>query len=253
MYLLLAMLRLRCSYLLAYEYIERTASNKEIKTAYRKMALALHPDRHDGCQTKAEEFKVATEAYQTLSDTTQRNAHDRYLNGQTSSSGGSTNSRRRSPPPNYRKVYAPRPPPGFKVFNSKLHYDMHYGDGMENEAIERARKRAEAASGRMPSGYEYESPLGKGFVYQAGSSNPFAKRRNVNSKRRPKNEKVEYEFDYEEGYYDVGNSSFQTAKRVLHSKESVKMRMDERRKNRRRNRGDPLSNAGGSEEGCVVM
>jgi DnaJ-class molecular chaperone len=31
------------------------------------MALMLHPDRHDGCEIKSEEFKKATEAYQTLS------------------------------------------------------------------------------------------------------------------------------------------------------------------------------------------
>ena len=232
------------------------------------MAMALHPDRHDGCQTKVEEFKVATEAYQTLSDVSQRNAHDRYLNGQqqnSSSNGTNTNGRRR-PPPNYRKVYAPRPPPGFKVFNHKYHYDMHYGDGMEKEAmesIERARKRAEAASGRMSSGYEYQSILGKGFELGgtgAGGGgtggNPFASRRNRNSKPRPNNEKVAVQYEYEEGYVDMGNSTLQTAKRVMHSKENVKKRMEERRKTRRRNRGDPLRNApgdGSSQDGCVVM
>ena len=44
----------------------RTASKQEIKEAYRKIALALHPDRHDGCEKKAEEFKMAAEAYNTL-------------------------------------------------------------------------------------------------------------------------------------------------------------------------------------------
>ena len=44
----------------------RTATKQEIKEAYRKIALALHPDRHDGCEKKAEEFKIAAEAYNTL-------------------------------------------------------------------------------------------------------------------------------------------------------------------------------------------
>ena len=235
--------------------IHRTASHQEIKLAYRKKALDLHPDRHDGCQIKADEFKIATEAYQTLSNQQQRNAHDRYLNGEMYNTSTNGARKGKGPPPNYRKVYAPRPPPGFKTFDPKRHFDMHYGDGMENEAIERARKRAEAASGRMKSGYEYQSPLGKGFTYQGGASNPFAKGGNKWSKTRGNSstggERVEFAFEYEEGYYDIGNSTFRSAKRTIHAKESVKQRMQERRKHRRRNRGDPLKNS--DQDGCVVM
>ena len=234
--------------------IHRTASNKEIKLAYRKKALDLHPDRHDGCEIKADAFKVATEAYQTLSDKHQRNAHDRYLNGELYGTNTKNRKGGKGPPPNYRKVYAPRPPPGFKTFDPKRHFDMHYGDGMENEAIERARKRAEEASGRMHSGYEYQSPLGKGFEYQGGT-NPFAKGGNKWSKPRqgPKEGGVEFVFEYEEGYYDIGNSTFRSAKRTIHAKESVKQRMQERRKSRRRNRGDPLYNSESSEDACAIM
>ncbi len=45
----------------------RTASQNEVKDAYRKLAMALHPDRHNGCEKKAGEFKKATEAYTVLS------------------------------------------------------------------------------------------------------------------------------------------------------------------------------------------
>ena len=141
---------------------------------------------------------------------------------------------------------------------------MHYGDGMENEAIERARKRAEAASGRMKSGYEYQSPLGKGFTFQGGSaggaSNPYARGGNKWSKSRVHgggngNGTMEFAFEYEEGYVDVGSSTFRAAKRTIHAKESVKQRMQERRKHRRRNRGDPLRHheADRSQGACVVM
>lgn len=47
--------------------VPATASQNEIKDAYRKLALALHPDRHAGCEIKTSEFKTATDAYQTLS------------------------------------------------------------------------------------------------------------------------------------------------------------------------------------------
>jgi len=47
--------------------IHRTASQNEVKDAYRKLAMAVHPDRHNGCEKKAGEFKQATEAYTILS------------------------------------------------------------------------------------------------------------------------------------------------------------------------------------------
>eukprot|EP00551_Chaetoceros_affinis_P008688 CAMPEP_0203684446 /NCGR_PEP_ID=MMETSP0090-20130426/48042_1 /ASSEMBLY_ACC=CAM_ASM_001088 /TAXON_ID=426623 /ORGANISM="Chaetoceros affinis, Strain CCMP159" /LENGTH=274 /DNA_ID=CAMNT_0050553621 /DNA_START=503 /DNA_END=1327 /DNA_ORIENTATION=- len=239
--------------------IHRTASQNEIKDAYRKLAFSLHPDRHDGCQKKTNEFKMATEAYQTLSDQMKRIAHDKILNGQIPNSN---NNRRPPPPPNYRKVYAPRPPPpGFKTFDAKYHYDMHYGDGMMKEELERARKRAEAASGRARSqfGHEYVSPLGKGFEFNggagagggAGGGNPYSRsgRRKMNNK----NNSVggagagagagAYDFEYEEGYMDMGGESFMSAKRNIRGREIVTERMKERRKFRRRNRGDPLAHS----------
>jgi molecular chaperone DnaJ len=54
------------SYILCFRFI-RNATQNEIKEAYRKMALALHPDRHKGCETKGDLFKEATEAYKVLS------------------------------------------------------------------------------------------------------------------------------------------------------------------------------------------
>lgn len=48
---------------------DRNATQTEIKEAYRKLAFTLHPDRHDGCEIKTNQFKNATEAYQTLSGT----------------------------------------------------------------------------------------------------------------------------------------------------------------------------------------
>jgi curved DNA-binding protein CbpA len=38
--------------------VPRTATQSEIKTSYRRIALTLHPDRHGGCKAKTAEFKV---------------------------------------------------------------------------------------------------------------------------------------------------------------------------------------------------
>jgi molecular chaperone DnaJ len=58
--------------------VERTASDDEIKKAYRKLAMANHPDRNNGSKEAEERFKEITEAYDVLRDPQKRAAFDRY-------------------------------------------------------------------------------------------------------------------------------------------------------------------------------
>mmetsp|Transcript_27173 Transcript_27173/g.31071 ORF Transcript_27173/g.31071 Transcript_27173/m.31071 type:complete len:263 (+) Transcript_27173:350-1138(+) len=247
--------------------IHRNASQNEIKNAYRKLAFTLHPDRHDGCNIKINQFKSVTEAYQTLSNHSKRRQHDQNLNNRNTNNNGYYNNKNRStpPPPNYRKVYtAAPPPPGFKTFNAKTHYDMHYGDGMMKEEIERARKRAQAASekGGPSFGYEYVSPLGKGFSFSGGGGggmgggNPYSKSGRLNRQNNNKGDGGNSrsngtEFEYEEGYMDMGNNSQMSSKHRIRGREIIAERMKERRKFRRRNRGDSMNP--NSDDACVVM
>jgi len=57
--------------------IERSASDEDIKKAFRKMAMKHHPDRNheDGA---AEKFKEINEAYEVLSNPEKRAAYDRF-------------------------------------------------------------------------------------------------------------------------------------------------------------------------------
>jgi molecular chaperone DnaJ len=57
--------------------VARDASEAEIKTAYRKLAMEFHPDRNPAPEAEAK-FKEITEAYEVLRDPQKRAAYDRY-------------------------------------------------------------------------------------------------------------------------------------------------------------------------------
>ncbi|HEX6575408.1 MAG TPA: molecular chaperone DnaJ [Gemmatimonadaceae bacterium] len=58
--------------------VSRTASDDEIKKAYRKLAMTYHPDRNNGSREAEEKFKEITEAYDVLRDPDKRSMYDRY-------------------------------------------------------------------------------------------------------------------------------------------------------------------------------
>jgi molecular chaperone DnaJ len=67
--------------------IGRDATDQEIKSAYRRLAMQHHPDRNPDNKEEAEEkFKEITEAYSVLADTEKRAAYDRY--GHAAVNGG---------------------------------------------------------------------------------------------------------------------------------------------------------------------
>src|SRR5919202_4186478 len=66
--------------------VARTASEQEIKSAYRRLAVQYHPDKNPGNQEAEEKFKEAAEAYSVLSDAEQRARYDRFGHAGVSSS-----------------------------------------------------------------------------------------------------------------------------------------------------------------------
>ena len=66
--------------------VQKSASEEEIKKAYRKLAREFHPDRNPGDKKAEGKFKEVQEAYDVLSDQTKRSQYDRF--GRVGPDGG---------------------------------------------------------------------------------------------------------------------------------------------------------------------
>lgn len=60
--------------------VERSASEQEIKQAYRKLSKELHPDKHKGDKSKEDSFKEVNQAYEILSDPKKKQMYDQFGN-----------------------------------------------------------------------------------------------------------------------------------------------------------------------------
>ena len=72
--------------------VARDASEVDIKKAYRRLAMKLHPDRNPGDKSAEEQFKEVKEAYEVLTDAGKRAAYDQFghegLDAQRGAGGG---------------------------------------------------------------------------------------------------------------------------------------------------------------------
>ena len=68
--------------------VSKTATQEEIKKAYRKQALKYHPDKNPGDPEAEEKFKEAAEAYEILSNADKRVRYDQFGHAGVGSSSG---------------------------------------------------------------------------------------------------------------------------------------------------------------------
>ncbi len=68
--------------------VTRTATEQEIKSSYRKLAMQYHPDRNPGNKEAEEKFKECTEAYSVLMDAEKRARYDQFGHAGVNGGGG---------------------------------------------------------------------------------------------------------------------------------------------------------------------
>lgn len=68
--------------------VSKTASDSELKSAYRKLAKKYHPDVNPGDKEAEAKFKEATEAYSVLSDAEKRRQYDQFGHAAFEQGGG---------------------------------------------------------------------------------------------------------------------------------------------------------------------
>src|SRR5437879_10462009 len=68
--------------------VSRSASDAEIKSAYRKLAMQYHPDRNPNNPDAEEKFKECSEAYAILADQDKRARYDRFGHAGIGSTAG---------------------------------------------------------------------------------------------------------------------------------------------------------------------
>ena len=67
--------------------VSKTATEDEIKKAYRKLAVKYHPDKNPGDKESEKKFQEISEAYSVLSDKEKRKEYDYYGSDSDSSFG----------------------------------------------------------------------------------------------------------------------------------------------------------------------
>ncbi len=130
--------------------VEKGASKDDIKKAYRRLAIANHPDKNPGDKAAEERFKEATEAYEVLGDDPKRQAYDQFGFAGVEGMGGAGSAQDMSGVfKDFEDIF------GFGDFSNI--FDSFFGGGRSRSGGGRSRDAARGANLR----YDLELPFEK--------------------------------------------------------------------------------------------
>lgn len=118
--------------------IPRHATLPEIKNAYRKLALILHPDRNQSKANSAStsvQFIQVREAYDTLSDPVKRREYDQNLGYSSHHSHPQHSGQHHNRTYEHYAHKKSTPPSSHMNYNVAMWNAMHYGDGVQKSNV----------------------------------------------------------------------------------------------------------------------
>lgn len=128
--------------------VSPSASQDEIKSAFRRLIAAKHPDKHPGDQKAADEFKKISAAWNQIGDADKRKTYnlkgDRFVDdtGPVTTPSGSPSAKK----PDTGEAWRPKQNP----FDAERERARRYRERQEADDAERARARANQRSQQAP-------------------------------------------------------------------------------------------------------
>ncbi|XP_037362724.1 dnaJ homolog subfamily C member 30, mitochondrial [Talpa occidentalis] len=158
--------------------VPSTATQAQIKAAYYRQSFLYHPDRNSGSAEAAERFTRISQAYVVLGSATLRRKYDRGLLSDEDMRGpgvrptktpaadpGSPSAR----PPASRRPSGGQTAPGASrtIFDFDAFYQAHYGEQLERERRQRARREAlrKQQEERAKKGFQWDETRDTAFVF----------------------------------------------------------------------------------------